>query len=193
MLVRPYLSFPLIALLCVALFSLPGCSRSDEESKTSAPPAQPKEKQPSADVCALLSAEELTRILGEKPTEVKKSENSSGGFTVSQCFYNMPTYSNSVVISVTRRAEGQGGRNAREFLEEKMEEREKGEGEEEEKPLDLVPGLGDKAIWMGTPVGGILYVLKEQLFVTIGLGTLKEPLKRREKGIEIGKLVAGRL
>lgn len=177
-------------MLSSILLILPACSRRDENS---AGPSPGKKETPSSDVCALLNAEELNRILGEKPTKTEKSASQSGGFAVSQCLFHMPTYSNSIMISVTRRAQGPGGRNPRAFLEEKIEEREKGEGEEEEKPLDLVPGLGDKAIWMGTPVGGILYILKEQFFVTISLGTLKEPAKRREKAVEIGKLVAGRL
>ncbi|MEO7723099.1 MAG: hypothetical protein ABIU29_00190 [Chthoniobacterales bacterium] len=189
----PLASISLTSSLCVALLSLSGCSRPNEQTGATPSSAPLEEKRASSDVCALVSGEELNRILGEKLDKTQKSENASGGFMVSQCLFHMPTYSNSVVISITRSAPGPEGRDPRAFLEEKIEEREKGEGEEKEKPLDLVPGLGDKAIWMGTPVGGILYILKEQFFVTISLGTLKEPAKRREKAVEIGKLVAGRL
>lgn len=182
----------LVSSLSLGMSGLAGCSR----------PAEPKPKQPMAessvapkDVCQLLTAEELEKILGERPANVQKSTNTSGGFTISQCLFNMPTYRNSISVQVTRRAPGPKGVDPRAFLERKIEDREKGEdGEKEgERPLDFVPGLGDKAIWIGTAVGGTFYVLKDDFFVRISLGSLKEPARRREKAIEIAKLVMNRM
>lgn len=168
------------------------CSRPatpQAEKKNSTPRVAPK------DVCELLTSDELEKTLGERPINIQKTSNTSGGFTISQCLFNMPTFSNSISIQVTRRAPGPKGVDPRAFLERKIEEREKGEeGEKEgERGLDFVPGLGDKAIWMGTAVGGTFYVLKDDFFVRISVGSLKEPAKRREKAIEIAKLVLNRM
>lgn len=182
----------LASLLAASLLGPTACHENKENRKAAPPretPAAPR------DLCALLSAEELERILGEKPEKTEKSEYTASGFVISQCVYHLPTESNSIVLSVTRRAPGPDGRDPRAFLEGKIEEREHGEGEEKEseKALDFVPGVGDRAIWMGTAVGGTFYVLKDNSFLRIGLGTTKEPVLRKEKAVEIARLLVGRM
>ncbi len=185
---------PLIAasFLAASLLGPAACDQSTVK-RTALPPGE----TPAApgDLCALLRAEELERIFGEKPAKTTKSENISSGFLISQCVFHFSTPSNSIVVSVTRRASGPGGRDPRAFLQGKIEERERGEGgeNESEKPLDFVPDVGDRAIWIGTSVGGTFYVLKDHLYLQIGVGTTKDPASRREKTIELGKLIAARL
>jgi len=55
---------------------------------------------------------------------------------------------------------------------EKEKPRERGEeGEEKEgSPPERVKALGDEAFWVGSPVGGALYVLKNDLFIRISIG-----------------------
>src|SRR5690349_12856212 len=48
-------------------------------------------------VCDLLSADDLQRVQGERPVEVKPSE--SGTFR--QCFYRLPTFTSSINLSLT--------------------------------------------------------------------------------------------
>ncbi len=132
-------------------------------------------------------------ISGEAPTAVTPSHNAAGGFEVVQCFYNLPTYSNSIVISVTRRGTGPGARDPREFWEKTIEHPEEGERKEKHRKPDRVGGLGESAFWTGTAVGGALYVLKGDAFVRIGVGTFSGAETRREKVIELAHLVVKRL
>lgn len=180
------------ALLCVMLLGLPGCSKREQAD---ANPSPAKVVAGSVDVCRILTPEEFERILGERPARTQKTENTNSGLTISQCSFQMRTLSNSISVSVARRAPGADGRDPKTFLEEKIEQRERagGEEEEQEKPLDFVAGVGDKAIWMGTSVGGTLYVLKDNLFVSIGLGTSNEPAKRKENAVKIATLLLERM
>lgn len=148
---------------------------------------------PPLDTCALLTAEEIKNITGEAPTAVTPSRTDGGGFEVGQCSYNLPTYSNSIVISVTRRGAGPGARDPKEFWEKKIEQPAEGEREEKHREPDRVADLGDSAVWAGTAVGGALYVLKGDAFIRIGVGTFGGGEKRKEKVIELGRLVVKRM
>jgi hypothetical protein len=182
-------------LLAAALATLVGCSK--RPAVVNAPPqadianATPL---PTLDACALLSAEEIKDLVGQAPTGTTPSHMLQGGFDISQCLFNLPDYSNSILISVTRRGAGPDARDPKEFLERKIEHPE--EGEEQDKPHsapDLIKGLGDKAIWEGTKVGGALYVLKDNAFVRIAVGTFGGAEKRKEKVIELARLLVKRL
>lgn len=184
--------------LVIALAGFAGCSR---RPATAEAPAKPSatvvaaKPLPALDVCALLTAQEIKNITGETPTATTPGHSEDAGFEVSQCFFNLPTYSNSIVVSVTRRGTGSDGRDPKEFWEKKIEHPEEGEREEEEKHRepDRVEGLGDSAVWSGTAVGGALYVLKGNAFIRIGVGTFVGGDKRKEKVIELARLVLGRL
>jgi hypothetical protein len=55
---------------------------------------------------------------------------------------------------------------------EKESEQSRGKGEEEEEgtPPRKITGVGDEAYWMGSRVGGALYVLKKNAFIRISVG-----------------------
>ncbi|MDX6613763.1 MAG: hypothetical protein QOD75_2949 [Blastocatellia bacterium] len=147
------------------------------------------------DSCKVLTSDELKSVLGEALKETKASDRADGGFNVSQCFYTLPTFSKSVSLSIT----SSGTRDVREFwketfhreeAEEKDRERKRekekgskdekerrtekkeGRGEEEEEgaPPQKVPGTGEEAFWVGSPIGGALYVLKKNIFFRISIG-----------------------
>jgi len=134
--------------------------------------------------------------------EAQRSDRQDGGFIVSQCYYALPTTSNSVVLNVTLAGESGGAVSPRKFWEDTFgkaeregkdkasseREREKkakergAEGEEEEAaPPEKIAGLGDEAFWIASRVGGALYVLKKDLFFRIsvgGAGDEKSKLKK---------------
>lgn len=60
----------------------------------------------------------------------------------------------------------------RDKRDEKEREQPRGREEEEEEgtPPKKVPGVGDDAYWMGSRVGGALYVLKKNAFIRISVG-----------------------
>ena len=145
--------------LVVTLTALGACSRRSAPAEAPAKPSSTAAEatpSPALDVCALLTVEEIMNISGEAPTAVTPSHNAAGGFEVVQCFYNLPTYSNSIVISVTRRGTGPGARDPREFWEKTIEHPEEGERKEKHRKPDRVGGLGESAFWTGTAVGGAL-------------------------------------
>jgi len=142
------------------------------------------------DVCALLTSDDLKSVQGEAVKEAQRSDRRDGDFIVAQCYYALPTTSNSVVLNVTTANEGQSAGNPKQFWEdtfgrdeaksggrEREGEREKakknkpaGEEEEEGAAPEKVKDLGDEAFWMASRVGGALYVLKKDVFFRISVG-----------------------
>lgn len=138
------------------------------------------------DVCSLLNGADLKNVQGEEPKETQRSDREDAGFIVSQCYYSLPTTTNSVVLNVTTAAEGAGARAPREFWKEtfarqaeKTEPEKKGEGKAKEREGESeegaarpqkIAGLGEDAYWIASRVGGALYVLKKDLFFRISVG-----------------------
>src|SRR4051794_34287967 len=152
------------------------------------------------DVCSLLTSDDLKAVQGEVFKDAQRSDRLDGDFVVAQCYYAMPTTVNSVVVNVTTAKDEAGARNPKEFWEqtfgrdeekdregksmrekEKPSERERDkdtakarerreEGEERESPPQRLNALGDEAFWVGSPVGGALYVLENDLFFRISIG-----------------------
>ena len=151
------------------------------------------------DACALLTAEDLKGVQGEAYKDAQRSDRVDGDFIVAQCYFAMPTMANSVVLNVTTAKDESGARTPKAFWEqtfggneekereakgdrEKDKQKEKDktksqpaerreEGEEKEAaPPEPVKGLGDEAFWVASPVGGAIYVLKNDVFFRISVG-----------------------
>ena len=151
------------------------------------------------DACTLLTADDLKGVQGEAYKDAKRSDRLDGDFIVAQCYFAMPTMANSVVLNVTTPKDEPGARTPKAFWEqtfggdeekeragkgerdrekEKQKNKAKGqpaergeEGEEKEAaPPERVKGLGDEAFWVASPVGGAIYVLKNDLFFRISVG-----------------------
>jgi hypothetical protein len=133
---------------------------------------------PQRDACSLLTADDLQRVQGERPAEVKPSE--SGAFQ--QCFYRLPTFTNSINLGVTRNGRAlwqrieQGGRE-----------------EKEEKSTREIEGLGDDALWSPLPVGATLYVLEGDTMLRISIGGRMDDAARLEKSIALARAALKRL
>jgi PBP1b-binding outer membrane lipoprotein LpoB len=161
-------------------------------SASPSPNASPVAR-PSVDACTLLVSDEIKAVQGESLKQTIPSNRATGDFLVTQCYYELPTRSNSVSLTLTEKnSEKQGGQSVKEFWEttfgkdenkseqerKKEREREKkkpgvraeGEEEEESAPLEKVSGLGDEAFWSASSVGGALYVLKRDRFIRISVG-----------------------
>jgi hypothetical protein len=194
-----------IILLICAVVLLSGCSSQSTNQTSTAPSASPSVSvtpnaansttpgfsssvvKPKVDVCTLLSSDEIRAVQGEDVKETTPSNRSAGDLIVSQCYYGLPTPSNSVSVTLTERnPDSKGGQSVKDFWEQtfgknekkgesKREETKKPEakreGEEEESaPLEPVRGLGDEAFWSASRVGGALYVLKRDSFLRISVG-----------------------
>jgi hypothetical protein len=175
-------------------------------SPSQAAPATATTTQPKTDACVLLTSKEIESVQGEAVKETKLSGQSSGGFSMSQCFFTLPTFTNSVSLLVAQKAEGAGARDPKEFWrdtfhenkageEDKERERDKKKGEEEEEstPPQKVTGVGDEAYWTGSRVGGALYVLKGNSYVRISIGGAADAGVRIKKSKALAEKALTRL
>jgi hypothetical protein len=165
------------------------------------------------DACALLTGDDLKSVQGEAYKEAQRSDRRNGDFIVAQCYYALPTTSNSVVLNVTTAGEGQGARSPKAFWEDTFGKEEKGEkekrkerdraskdkpkqgGEEEEEgaPPEKITGLGDEAFWIASRVGGALYVLKKEQFFRISVGGAGDEKSKLKKSKTLAQQVLKRI
>ena len=174
------------------------------------------------DPCSLLTSDEIKAVQGEAFANAMRSDRQDGDFIVGQCYYALPTSVNSVVVNVTTARDTAGAPNPHDFWEatfgkeagegtdrdkperadrekkeraEKAKAGERGEeeaGEEAAKPEE-VAGLGDEAFWIGSRVGGALYVLKKDLFFRVSVGGAGDEKAKRNKSRTLAQHVLKRL
>jgi Protein of unknown function (DUF3558) len=166
------------------------------------------------DVCGLLTSDDLKSVQGEAYKEALRSDRQDGDFIVAQCYYSLPTTTNSVVLNVTTAKPSGGGSSPHAFWEAtfgkdeaaeksgKKREREKeragkkpaGEENEEEgaKP-EKISGLGDEAFWLANRVGGALYVLKQDQFFRISVGGAGDEKAKLNKSKTLAQSVLKKL
>ena len=161
-------------------------TQTSPQQTTTASADSGKEK---VDACMLLTSKEVQSVQGEALKEAKSSGRSEGGLSTSQCFFTLPTFTNSISLAVTRRGDGPGARDPKQFWKETFHreteseqardrDRNKGQernerGEEEEEkgaPPQKITGVGDEAFWAGSRFGGALYVLKGNAFIRVSVG-----------------------
>jgi hypothetical protein len=172
------------------------------------------------DACALLIGPEIRSIQGESLKETKASGTVERGFSVSQCFFTLPTFTNSINLVVTQKGDGPGARDPKQFWEatfgnESEGERDKGRDkgsekdrekeakkardrnrEEEEKeaaPPQKIGGVGDEAFWTGSRVGGALYVLKGNTYIRVSVGGAGDQQTKINKSKALARLALKRL
>jgi hypothetical protein len=147
--------------------------------------------------CGLLTKEDTQAVQGEPFKSTKASAGMGPGLKISQCYFELPTPVNSVVLTVTQKGEGAEGRDPREswreiFYSERPREKEKEKEGEEKGPLK-VDALGDEAFWTGSRVGGALYVLKGNCYIRISVGGAGTQEQKMEKSKTLAEAVLKRL
>jgi hypothetical protein len=188
-------------LFVLTVMLLPGCKGALHTQTTIAPTASPAATgasasapattkassvgvKPKADACAMLTNADIEAIQKEAVRETKLSGSSQGGFAVSQCFFTLPTFNNSISLQITQRGDGSASRDPKEFWREtfhpesksekerEREKKERGREEEEEEgaPPQEISGVGDEAFWVGSRIGGALYVLKGNSYLRVSIG-----------------------
>ena len=170
------------------------------------------------DACALLTSQEIRSVQGELLKETKGSGSAEKGFSISQCFFTLPTFNNSISLVVTQKGDGADGRDPKEFWEatfdrasegerekerdkksEKEREKEKArdknreEEEEEAAPPQKIAGVGDEAFWTGSRVGGALYVLKGSSYLRVSVGGAGNQQSKISKSKALARLALKRL
>jgi hypothetical protein len=127
--------------------------------------------------CEVLTRADVAAVQGQEFADAKHSVRGA----TSQCFYQLPSFVNSVSLDVTRngreywrerfaREEKEEEERERETARMKPREREKEEEGEEEHPPRRVKGVGDEAYWVGGPLTGSLYVRKGDAVLRVSVG-----------------------
>ena len=203
--------------LLLSLVVLIGCRGAELAQQTPAPvtatpspresatPAASPQSKPKLNACTMLTSQEIESIQGEALKETKLSESSADGLNVSQCFFTLPTFTNSISLVVTQRANGSGARDPRQFWRDIFHrdkespndrDREKYRGKEEgeeSRPPQKITGIGDEAFWIVSPAAGILYVLKGSSYVRISIGGREDQQTSIRKSKALAQKVIDRL
>jgi hypothetical protein len=163
-------------------------ANSPQPSTTPAAPAAPA----GPDACTLLTQEEILAVQGESVKDTKASHKLAAGLSVLQCYFELPTAANSIVLTVTRKAEGSRdpGQSWRDMFHREKESEKHDEKVAEPQKID---GLGDEAFWTGTRVGGALYVLKGNCYIRISVGGAGDQAQKIEKSKALAESALKRL
>jgi hypothetical protein len=140
------------------------------------------------DACSLVPKEEVESIQQASVNDAKNSERSDGMFRISQCLYTATESSKSVNLAFIQADPNQTSkRSPKDFWKEKFDpyENEAPSANRDEKEQGPAPkkilGLGDEAFWVSNRFGGILYILKGNAFISIGIGGADDEEKKLEK------------
>lgn len=242
-----YFRMSFVVTLCTLVFGVVGCAKSEvprssannqaaiaTQTTAGSPSALsqngPQNGEPLAtasgattargkiDACALLTSQEIRSVQGEPLKETKGSGSAEKGFSVSQCFFTLPTFNNSISLVVTQKGEGADGRDPKEFWEatfdresegerekerdkksakerekEKARDKDREEEKEEAAPPQKIAGVGDEAFWTGSRVGGALYVLKDSTYLRISVGGAGDQQSKINKSKALARLALKRL
>lgn len=109
------------------------------------------------DACHVLTKREVAAVQGESFTAAKLTTRNE----LTQCFYQLPTFSKSISVDVIRE---------RKFWEEHFDHAEEHEHEKEAHPPKEIKGLGDDALWIGGRTAGSLYVRKGNAVLRVSVG-----------------------
>jgi hypothetical protein len=171
----------LFAFLCFSLGLVSsGCTKREQAAIT-------------RDACSLVSKQEVELVQQTSVNDAKSSERSDGTFRISQCLYTAAESSKSVTLALIQIDPNQTStRSPKDFWKEKFDpyENEARNANRDEKeqgsPPKKIRGLGDEAFWVSNRFGGILYVLKGNAFISLGIGGTDD----EEKKLEKSKLIA---
>ena len=186
----------LLLMICVWTASS-GCSKQD------APPAQADAEKPQPvqeappppvqiDACSLLTTEEIEAVQGEPLKETKPIQRADRGLAMSECFFTLPTLTNSISLGIGQRGEGANARTPIEFWNESFGDEAKAHAAKAGPP-QKVEGVGDVAFWAGDDRMGALYVLAGDRMLRISVGGPGDQGAKIEKCKTLAQSVLKRL
>lgn len=128
--------------------------------------------------CEVLTRADLAAVQGEAYADTK---HSSRGIT-SQCFYQLPSFANSVSLDVTR--------NGRELW---LENFDPEHPERKKHPPQPVKGIGDEAFWVGGHMAGSLYVRHGDAVIRVSVGGKGTEEEKIAKSKTLAKIALKRM
>lgn len=192
----------LLASICVLIFGAVAAAEGPNGHATQ----KKKEAEKKLDVCKLLTSAEIEGVQGERVEEAKPSAQSSGGLLMSQCLFRTSTPAKSVSLALAepsakkprdywRKQFHAGGEKEEQKNDAgKTGRKSSREREEEEgsKPR-AIRDVGDEAYWVGGPITGALYVLRNNTFIRVSVGGVREEPARIEKSVALARAALKRL
>ncbi len=132
------------------------------------------------DPCSLLTKSEIHAIQGFGPAQAASSEQPAGSFRFTQCFYRTPDFTSSVSVAVGIPLATDNKRTGpRQYWKQQFHGKVSATpGRKKKEPPKAIAGLGDEAFWVGDPMSGALYVLKDEVFLRLSVGG---PLEETQK------------
>ena len=150
------------------------------------------------DACSLLTSKEIEAIQGAALKDTKPSANSQGGLAVWQCYFLLPSAADSIVLTVTQRADGSNSRDPKESWDEmfhgdKENASTREDGEKESVGPHKIISLGDEAFWARQRFGGAMYALKGNIYISISVGGPGDQPTKIQKSKALAEIVLKRL
>jgi len=179
----------LLAWLCLAVAIISsGCTK-------------PRNATITRDACSLVSKEEVESVQQTPVKDAKSSERSDGTFRISQCLYTATEFSKSVNLALIQTDPNEPGkRSAKDFWKEKFDPYEdeepkanRGDEKEQSVPPKKITGLGDEAFWVNNRFGGVLYILKGDAVISIGIGGTDDEETKLDKSRALAQKALQRL
>ena len=179
---------------CVGL--LAGCSKSDEPAARPAAESTstPASVAPAApiDTCSLLTSEDIAAVQGEAVVGTKPSQNAAQGLGMYDCFFTLPTFTNSISLSIIQSGPGPDARDARQSWREALAAS-NAKASHKTGPAQIVEGLGEEAFWTGNEKMGALYVLKGPRYLRISVGGAGDQASKIQKCRTLAEAVLQRM
>src|SRR4029077_3612764 len=152
------------------------------------------------DACALLSGAAVKKVQSERLKGTKGTRVKSNSLIVSECFYSLTTFSNSISVALAVPDPDwpapSGTRDLWDSLFHRPPELDTGrdeqgketssEGREEHRSPVEIHGLGDEAYWISS-LSGALYVLKGNAFLRISVGGRLDDAERLNKSEQLAR------
>jgi hypothetical protein len=170
-----------------------------QEPKNIAPPLGSSEN--SSVACTLLSSSVIKSVQGEPLKQSKGSQAQNESMIISQCFYSLPTFSNSISLTLNLPLSGNASRTGPRYLWKKWFHADTSDNQEpdfdspqpkeegaEEKSAPPIPVscLGEEAFWVRRFVG-TLYVLRGDTVLRISIGGKQDDAARLRKAQLLAK------
>jgi len=192
-----------LALLPVLVF---GCNLFGQSA-----PSPSEDKTPKIDACSLATREEVGAIQGAKMLDPKSSEGPATDFLLSQCYYSSAEPDKSVSLGLMQRNPNDPGtrtitqfwhqtfdhfaRPENEEGTEKKQQEDESEDKKEHKGVrpQKIEGIGEESYWLGNPMGGILYLLKNDRMLRISFGGPGSPDDKLTKSKALARKALSRL
>jgi hypothetical protein len=175
------------------------------------PSQHSEDKNQKIDACSLATREEVGAIQDAKMLDPKSSEGPEIDFLLSQCYYGSAEPDKSVSLGLMQRnPKDPGTRTITQFWHEtfdhfasaengegKEQNREESKGDENKEHEGVRPqkieGIGQESYWLGNPMGGILYVLKNDRMLRISFGGPGSANDKLAKSKALAQKAIGRL